>query len=74
MYQIMQLTNAIAGWHAGSGMSLQIVERQEAILNWIGEAALEPVRKGCENWAAHIAAHEDDPEVFDPDSQDDSGI
>lgn len=64
----------MAGWHAGSGMSLQIMERQEDIVNWIGENALEPVRQGCENWAAFIAEHDEDPDVFDPDSQEDSGI
>lgn len=63
------------GWHAGSGMSLQILERQKEITGWLGgPAALEPAKKGCRNWDAFLARNQNDPNVFKPANQDDSGI
>jgi hypothetical protein len=63
------------GWHAGAGMSLQVLERQPEISSWIGgPAALEPAKKGCRNWTTFLAKHKDDPDVFKPGNQDDSGI
>ncbi|KAK7186616.1 Laccase-2-like protein 4 [Paraphaeosphaeria sporulosa] len=63
------------GWHAGSGMSLQILERQQEISSWIGgSAAFEPAKRGCRNWSEFLARHKNDPDVFNPIGQDDSGI
>ncbi|KAF1978938.1 hypothetical protein BU23DRAFT_191023 [Bimuria novae-zelandiae CBS 107.79] len=63
------------GWHAGSGMSLQILERQDEITKWIGgPAALEPAKRGCRNWTGFLERYKDDPDVFSLDRQDDSGI
>lgn len=56
-------------------MSLQILERQQDIVSWIGgPGALETTQKGCKTWTDFLAAHKDDPNVFHPDRQDDSGI
>lgn len=63
------------GWHAGSGMSLQILERQKEILKSIGGSkALDPIKKGCSNWNAFLAKNKNDPNVWNPIHQDDSGI
>ena len=56
-------------------MSLQILERQDEITDWIGgSSALEPAKKGCENWAELLEKHKDGPNMWNPRYQDDSGI
>jgi FtsP/CotA-like multicopper oxidase with cupredoxin domain len=55
-------------WHAGSGLALNILERQEDIV--IKEK--EKVEQGCNGWNTWLAGHKD---VFDPlEDQEDSGI
>jgi hypothetical protein len=62
-------------WHSGAGMSLQVLERQHEISNWIGgPAAFEPAKKGCDNWNKFLAVNKNDPNVFHTSTQEDSGI
>ncbi|KAF2186467.1 multicopper oxidase [Zopfia rhizophila CBS 207.26] len=57
-------------WHAGSGLALQILERQGEIEGANGP--LDQQRQGCQKWDAWLATHKD---VFDPvEDQEDSGI
>lgn len=57
-------------WHAGSGLALNIMERQSEIKGAIGD--LGAVQEGCRNWDSWLASHKD---VFDPaKDQEDSGI
>jgi hypothetical protein len=39
------------GWHAGSGLALQILEKQDKVLAHIGGAgSLDQAKKGCNKW------------------------
>ncbi|KAF2875967.1 putative laccase precursor [Massariosphaeria phaeospora] len=56
-------------WHAGSGLALQVVERQGQIESTIGPLA--PVRDGCNAWDSWMAAN---PDKFNYGMQEDSGV
>lgn len=56
-------------WHAGSGLALQILERQSEIANSIG--SLQQVKDGCSKWDFWLKTH---PNVWDYSKQEDSGV
>ncbi|PSN65113.1 hypothetical protein BS50DRAFT_575190 [Corynespora cassiicola Philippines] len=56
-------------WHAGSGLALQVLERQDIITDSNG--SLEPVRQGCNRWTDWLA---ENPDVWNYGDQEDSGI
>ncbi|KAF2006452.1 multicopper oxidase [Amniculicola lignicola CBS 123094] len=61
-------------WHAGSGLALQVMERQSEIETSLGTGALDPIREGCKKWDAWTQL----PGKFNPKDpehgQEDSGI
>ncbi|KAF1952869.1 hypothetical protein CC80DRAFT_167988 [Byssothecium circinans] len=56
-------------WHAGSGLGLQVLEKQDRIASSIGP--LDAVTRGCTKWTDWMARN---PQHFSYESQDDSGI
>ena len=53
-------------WHAGSGLALQVMERQAEITGTIGSGSLGPIRDQCESWKGWVAKN--------PIHQEDSGV
>jgi len=53
-------------WHAGSGLALQVLERQSEITRAIGAGSLKPIQDQCASWKAWVAKN--------PIHQEDSGV
>ncbi|KAF2708169.1 multicopper oxidase [Pleomassaria siparia CBS 279.74] len=54
-------------WHAGSGLALQVLERQSEVVGSLGgAAALQPLEEGCASWKGWVAKN--------PIHQEDSGV
>ncbi|KAF2644460.1 hypothetical protein P280DRAFT_465791 [Massarina eburnea CBS 473.64] len=56
-------------WHAGSGLALQVLEKQEKIASTLG--SLSAIDQGCEKWTDWMSQH---PDKFRYEDQEDSGI
>jgi hypothetical protein len=59
-------------WHASAGLALQILERQDDLIELLDDNKLDPIGKGCQTWDTWFADKSNlwDEEVF----QDDAGI
>ncbi|KAF2111018.1 multicopper oxidase-domain-containing protein [Lophiotrema nucula] len=58
-------------WHAGSGLALQIMERQDEIASTLGTTAINQVQDGCKKWDDWLDAT---PSFNLTEVQEDSGI
>ncbi|KAF2675871.1 multicopper oxidase [Lentithecium fluviatile CBS 122367] len=59
------------GWHAGSGLALQVIEGKDKILQNLGGAtSLDQAKGGCNKWSASMGL----PGAFQYADQEDSGI
>ncbi|KAF2742401.1 multicopper oxidase [Sporormia fimetaria CBS 119925] len=59
-------------WHAGSGLALQVLERQSEIEERLGAGTFDKMKKQCDSWNSWL---EKNPHKFNPViDQEDSGI
>ena len=61
-------------WHASSGLAMQILEQQDALLKQMTPARLAPVEKGCATWDKWFSNPNNLWDANVTFFQDDSGI